>query len=147
MHLADFFSAFIMAMVELGITPPTQIINDGQIHRFSSNGKSSDSSGYYAFFSHPNGFNAGFFGCWRTGLYSTWSSKEEFRLQPHEAEFLRQCKAEAQKARESVYKDRSEYAQSLWDKAEPAPVSHPYLQRKQLSTVGGDCFSDSLAVS
>lgn len=50
MLYVDIFSAFILAMTNAGLTAPKEIINDGQIHRFSSNGKSHDTSGYYAFF-------------------------------------------------------------------------------------------------
>lgn len=66
-------SAFLSAIMAAGLTPPEFIEPDGTLHRFSSNGKRGDKSGWYVL--HLDGVPAGVFGCWRDGLYQTWSSK------------------------------------------------------------------------
>lgn len=147
MLIIDFISAFIKAIFSTGITPPKEIINDGQIHRFSSNGKSGDKSGYYAFFSHPNGFNAGFFGCWRTGLYSTWSSKHDLAMTEFERDVLEQCKKEAKRARQKVHQNRAAYAAEVWEKAQKSPAEHRYISSKQLKNTKGIAYMPSISCS
>ena len=55
-----------------GLPAPDTITDDGRIHRFSTNGRRSDESGWYVFY--PDGVPAGAFGCWRLGVQSTWSA-------------------------------------------------------------------------
>lgn len=136
-----------MAMCDSGITPPKDIVNDGQIHRFSSNGKSGDKSGYYAFFSHPNGLNAGFFGCWRSGVYSTWSSRHKSTFTAQEKALLDDFNLKAKHARQEVHQDRAKYANELWAKAEPASCSHSYLATKQLTQVTGIAYMSKIPCS
>ena len=38
------------AIAEAGLTPPDTIIMDGSLHRFSTNGKARDTSGWYVAF-------------------------------------------------------------------------------------------------
>ncbi|MCD9494565.1 phage/plasmid primase, P4 family [Photobacterium carnosum] len=143
MLFIDLFSVFITAMINAGLTPPKQIINDGQIHRFSSNGKPDDKAGYYALFSHPSGFTTGFFGCWRSSLYCTWSSKQESVLSDAEKALVQKCKLFAQTKRQNVHTDRASYASELWGKATP-PDAHPYIQQKQLTQLGDIGYIKSL---
>jgi hypothetical protein len=49
--------AFHEAITAAGLTPPDTIHDDGVIHRFSTNGRRSDDSGYYVLHRrHPGGF-------------------------------------------------------------------------------------------
>ncbi|MDP2515671.1 hypothetical protein Q8W15_01180 [Photobacterium damselae subsp. piscicida] len=134
-----------MTIIDAGLTPPKEIISDGQIHRFSSNGKPNDKSGYYAFFSHHDGFCAGFFGCWRTGLYSTWSSRHESSLSDYELKLVSDCKLKAEQARRKVHQDRAEYSTLLWKQTQSASPSHPYLVKKQLKKLGDIGYLPSIA--
>ena len=59
----DYQAKFIMMVVERGLEPPKQVIADGKLHRFSSNGKSGDKAGYYILYTNPDGSIAGKFGC------------------------------------------------------------------------------------
>ncbi len=61
---------FINAISQTGITPPLSVISDGELHRFSSNGKSTDEAGWYVL--HDDGVSAGSFGDWRSGETHTW---------------------------------------------------------------------------
>ncbi|UYI46956.1 toprim domain-containing protein [Vibrio natriegens] len=145
MLILDHFSGFTMAVTDAGLTAPKEIINDGQIHRFSSNGKSHDTSGYYAFFSHPNGFNAGFFGCWRTGIYSTWTSKHASTLTEEERSIVKRCQEEAKVARDKVYTDRAQYANDVWKNAVHQPRSHSYLAAKKITEHGNIAYMPTIS--
>ena len=68
--MSDPIELFRAAIAAAGLTPPVEIIADGKIHRFSTNGKRGDDSGWYML--HTDGIAAGAFGCWRTGLHSNW---------------------------------------------------------------------------
>ena len=52
------------AIAKLGLVPPPTVIADGKIHRFSSNGKRGDDSGWYSF--HDDDIAHGSFGDFRT---------------------------------------------------------------------------------
>ena len=71
----DLIEQFRQAIAAAGLTPPDVIHDGGAIHRFSTNGKPSDDSGWYSL--HTDGIAAGAFGCWREGLQSTWCAKSD----------------------------------------------------------------------
>ena len=48
---------FRAAISKSGLTPPDQIMADGKIHRFPSNGKATDRAGWYVIY--PDGIPAG----------------------------------------------------------------------------------------
>ena len=56
---------FRSAIAAAGIPAPDVIEGDGVLHRFSTSGRASDKSGWYAL--HSDGIPAGTFGCWRSG--------------------------------------------------------------------------------
>ncbi|SDZ69501.1 hypothetical protein SAMN05518854_11284 [Variovorax sp. YR266] len=64
---------FAASMAAHGLTPPESLVADGRIHRFSTNGKRSDTAGGYVL--HLDQVAAGAFWDWRTGLYATWCSR------------------------------------------------------------------------
>ncbi len=80
--------AFRTAIIAAGLTPPDDIEADGALHRFSSNGKRGDKSGYYVL--HGDGIPAGVFGCWRAGLTQTWCSKPDNDLTEAERQAMRE---------------------------------------------------------
>ena len=61
-----------------GLSLPNEIIYDGRIHRFSSNGKPTDNAGWYVLFT--DGIPAGTFGCWREDVKINWCSVDEATL-------------------------------------------------------------------
>jgi putative DNA primase/helicase len=71
----DAVDPFRQAIAAAGLTPPDTIHADGAIHRFSTNGKPRDDSGWYLL--HLDGVPAGSFGDWRGGMQSTWCGKSD----------------------------------------------------------------------
>jgi len=66
------------AMLEFSITPPTEIIHDGEIHRFKNDGDDNKNSWYVA---HDNGkFQSGAFGCWKRDINEKFCSVERTHL-------------------------------------------------------------------
>ncbi|GEK72950.1 MULTISPECIES: AAA family ATPase [Halomonas] len=122
------------AIAAAGITPPDHIEADGELHRFSTNGKTSDKAGYYCL--HLDGVAAGHFGCWRQGIGQDWSARNGARLDRAElaklSESIRQREAEGERRQAA----RAQVAQTIWDAAQPAQDSHPYLMRKGVRVAG-----------
>jgi putative DNA primase/helicase len=129
---ADIIEQFRRAMQTSGINPPGEIIPDGRLHRFSTNGKGGDDAGWYVL--HSNGIPAGAFGDWRSGVSGTWRADLGRRLTPaEEAEArhrIEKAKAEAEAERRERAECAAALAASIWKAAAPADASHPYLKRK-----------------
>lgn len=66
---SNFKQHFRNAIIESGITPPAQIIDDGNIHNFSINDESNNTDGWYVLRGGSN--PAGEFGCLKAGLEFT----------------------------------------------------------------------------
>ncbi len=128
------------AMTEAGIPAPEEIIIDDRIHRFQTNGKPGDRAGYYCLHDHGQGFVAGFFGCWRSGIHRTWHSKLDQGLDPAERarvqEKIRAANARVEAERKRIAEQARETARKLWERAKPASPDHPYLKRKGIRATG-----------
>lgn len=131
-------SAFMAAMAGAGLTAPDHIEADGTLHRFSSNGKRGDKSGYYVL--HGDGVPAGVFGCWRTGLTQTWCSKPDNDLTEAEKQAMCQRVQAAQAARDAAQAqarmDAQAVAMQRWNAAGAAVPEHPYLVAKGIQAHG-----------
>ena len=73
--MSDLTDQFRLAIAAVGLTPPTEIIDDGAIHRFSTNGKPTHKNGWYML--HTDGIAAGAFGDWREGFTQNWCRKAD----------------------------------------------------------------------
>ena len=128
---------FIQAIKEAGLEPPDKIVVDGQFNRFSSEGRPSDKSGWYVLNDLPHCAIAGAFGCWRTGIKQSWSSVKMSTLSKEKQRQAKKAMDDSiQKAKDErkVSEEKtSRFAQSLWEKAEPAQSSHKYLSKKKIS--------------
>ncbi|PJF45849.1 MAG: hypothetical protein CUN48_16800, partial [Candidatus Thermofonsia Clade 3 bacterium] len=124
--------AFAQAMRAHGITPPGEIIADGRLHRFSTNGKRGDDGGWYVL--HTDGIPAGAFGDWRKGDEPiTWradlgraltlAEEQEARRRIEQA----RREAERQRRAEQAAERAAERAAVIWRAAKPAGSDHPYL--------------------
>ena len=80
-----------------GLSSPSEIIDDGKIHRFSSNGKPTDNAGWYVLFT--GGIPAGTFGCWREDVKINWCSVDEATLTKSERYEFNKKMAEAKRTR------------------------------------------------
>jgi putative DNA primase/helicase len=128
---------FQAAIAAAGLSPPDNINADGKIHRFSTNGKPRDDSGYYVF--HLDGIPAGAFGCWREGLQSNWCGKSDTSMTPAERGGHRR-RIDAMKAqRDADTADRhaaaATEAAQRWQVAK-ACTGHDYLTTKGVQAHG-----------
>lgn len=133
--------SFIEAIRRAGLVPPSEIIADGKVHRFSSNGKPSNKDGWYIFYADDPA--SGKFGCWRQGFDETWCSKtgNEPGLTAKEREELQaRIKAKQEQAEKAIQEARAtaqSKAQWIWNQAvEPVP-DFPYLAAKSLKASYG----------
>ncbi|WP_074901258.1 AAA family ATPase [Microbulbifer thermotolerans] len=133
---------FRAAMQEAGITPPDHIDTDGELHRFTTNGKAGDKAGYYAL--HTDGTPAGFFGCWRSGTYQTWTASGGRRLSDQDRQRLQAARDDAKRERERRYKARAAVAGDIWNAAGAPDPAHPYLKSKCIDPVGDIRQADAI---
>jgi len=119
-------------MRECGYIPPVEIVFDGQIHRFSTNGKPSDKAGWYIFFNSP--IPAGAFGDWRRAEKYIWSADIGRSLTKEENVQIRNDQKKAKRIQEKLraeqYKLAADKALDIWTNAKPATADHQYLQKK-----------------
>ena len=131
-----------------GISLPNEIIADERIHRFSSNGKTSDNAGWYVLFTDR--IPAGAFGCWREDFKINWCSKDKATLTQSERSEFNKKMAEAKKLREheeeiNRTKARNK-ASKIWEQSTEAPTDHPYLLSKKVQPHGLKLSRDKLVV-
>lgn len=129
--------AFRDAIAAAGLTPPDTILDDGKRHRFSSNGRRGDESGWYILYGDDR--PAGAFGCWRASLTVNWkhdAPKREFTAEERAAWKQRMQDIERQREQEraEATAQAAATAADLWSHAEPGP--HDYLARKQIDNLG-----------
>lgn len=117
---------------------PDKITADGGLHRFSTNGKKSDDSGWYIL--HTDGLAAGAFGCWRASVSHTWRADIGREFTPAEADAHRARMATIKAAREADeakrHADAAAKATGALERAQPASADHPYAVRKGVSVDG-----------
>jgi putative DNA primase/helicase len=128
---------FHQAISSAGLTPPEPIIDDGAIHRFSTNGRRGDDSGWYSL--HSDGIAAGAFGCWRSGLQFTWCAKSDHAMTDTERDHHRQRIKAMQVQRETEQAQRQQLAAidaaQRWQAATPC-TQHTYLTTKGVQGYG-----------
>lgn len=131
-------NSFREAIESAGLTPPDEIVPDGEWHRFASNGDCDDDAGWYRL--HEDGIPAGSFGCFRLGITQTWCAKAEQKLTPQERAEHRTRITAIQLQRDDEERQRhaeaAHRAQQIWAAAKPAPDDHPYLMRKGVEPHG-----------
>ena len=129
---------FRLAIAAAGLEAPDAINPDGAIHRFSTNGRRGDDSGWYML--HTDGIAAGAFGCWRTGLQSSWCAKSDTAMTDAERDGHWQRVAAMKAQREAdllaTQQQASQTAAAMWRDAAQAPAAHEYLTRKRIKAHG-----------
>lgn len=127
----DTIDQFRQAIATAGLTPPTEIIEDGAIHRFSSSGRPRDESGWYVL--HSDGIASGSFGCWRGGFTQSWCSKSDSTMTETERQAHRERVKAMQAARDAEQARRQQKAavdaSRRWTAAAIC-TSHDYLTVK-----------------
>src|SRR5215831_672099 len=129
--MADFIAQFRDAIGAAGLTSPDRIEADGKIHRFPSNGKKGDDSGWYVL--HGDGIPAGAFGCWRSSLSQSWRADIGRSLTPAE-DAAHRSRVEAMRSEREAEATRRqsaarESAAMTWKESTPVG-DHPYLKAK-----------------
>ena len=129
---------FIQAMEACGITPPETIEADGKLHRFASNGKRGDDSGWYVL--HDGEHPAGTFGCWRLDITETWKADIGWEYTPEEKAVFKkrmeESRAQAEAERKAEQASARDRAATLWEEAGEADAEHPYLKAKGVLPYG-----------
>lgn len=132
--------AFQGAIAAAGLTPPDTIIADGQIQRFSTNGKHSDDAGWYIL--HLDNIPAGSFGDWREHRTQTWCSIDRNAQTPEQqrqyATHLRSMQDARRRAKQAEHDAAAEIAQTIWAEATPIDdaQTHGYLVKKGIQGQG-----------
>ena len=143
----DAIDQFRAAMVAAGLTPPDSIEADGKLHRFASDGRRGDDSGWYVL--HLDGLPAGEFGCWRSVIKQTWHAKSGRTFTPEERRQHRERIEAMRRQRQADEAERhrrtAEWAQRIWRDSTPADA-HPYLVRKTVNSYGLRASGDELLV-
>ena len=138
---------FREAITAAGLEAPDSINDDGVIHRFPTNGRKGDKSGFYVL--HGDGTPAGSFGCWRAGLQSTWCAKSDSAMTSAEHDAHKQrikaMKAQRDAEQLTTQQQARESAAALWSQADTA-ADHPYLKRKGIVGYGIKVFGDRLLI-
>lgn len=128
---------FSQAIEAAGLIPPDTVHADGLLHRFSATGRKTDNAAWYVL--HADGVPAGTFGCWRTGLVETWSSKPQTEQTVQERAELRHRVQQAKALRDREQVQRQQAAQQTalarWNAAWLA-VWHPYTKAKGIKAYG-----------
>lgn len=132
----DPIDQFKQVIAASGLTAPDVIRADGAIHRFSTNGRRGDDSGWYSL--HTDGIPAGSFGCWREGLQSTWCAKSDNAMTAAELDTHRQRIKAMQAQREADTAQRHESAAT--DAAQRLKAATPCTQHAYTTTKGVQCY-------
>ena len=143
----DLIEHFSQAIAAAGLTPPTEIIDDGVIHRFSANGKPTHKSGWYML--HTDGIAAGAFGDWREGVTQNWCSKTGATMTDAERLAHRKRITAMQRQREDAQAQRQQLAAAdalkRWTAAIPC-TQHDYLTCKGIQPHGAKIEGDKLLI-
>ena len=136
--MTDYIESFRAALANAGVTlaAGSQIIPDGKLHRArAADDKAGQRTAWYRL--HLDAPVAGAGGDWRQGISTRWSAKRQTLMSAAErAELARRIereRAEAQAETERRHKEAAARALRIWNQAEPASASHPYLVRKGIA--------------
>jgi len=124
------------AMLMAGLTPPADgFVFDGKIHRFNSGTKGEgghNKPGWYVMF--DDGFPAGRFGCWRSGVELTFRADVGRTITVAEEMAYTRRMADAKQTRDAEQTKTREVAANtveiIWQGGSAASPEHPYLTRK-----------------
>lgn len=142
----DAVEQFKTAMLDAGITPPDNIIGDGQLQRFKINGKLNG-----AYVLYLDGIAAGYFEDFKQGIKQTWKQAGKFMprsgFQRQELIKKRQEDEIQRKAEEAAkHEAAAKKAVYIWQQATPASANHPYLVKKRIGTHGARLGRDNTLI-
>jgi phage/plasmid primase-like uncharacterized protein len=140
------------AIAASGLVPPATVTLDGKLHRFKSGSKGAaghgDKPGWYI--AYGDGIPAGRFGCWRSGLESSWRADIGRAFSPAEEMAHTRRMAEAKATRDAEQARTREIASNnvdfIFSNAIGAAPEHPYLTRKGIQPHGARITGDGRLV-
>ena len=145
--MSDPTEQFRAAILAAGLPPPDEIVVDGRLHRFSTNGRAKDDSGWYVL--HLDGIPAGAFGCWRSGMQANWCAKADNDMTVAERD-AHQQRIKAMRAQREV--DTAQRRLCAARESErrlkgstPTPA-HPYLRAKGIAAHGARLDGEGLLI-
>lgn len=145
--MTDYIQRFRQVIEAAGLEAPAEICADGKLHRFSTNGRRGDDSGWYVL--HDDGSPAGSFGCWRSGLQSTWCAKPERELSDSERQAMRERVKAMQRQRAAeqarIHEQARNMAAASLVQSEPV-TQHPYLTAKGIKPHGAKALEGRLVI-
>jgi phage/plasmid primase-like uncharacterized protein len=131
-HAHDPIHDFLDAITEAGLPSPDEIVPDGKLHRFSTNGRRDDRAGWYVFY--LDGVPAGAYGDHRTGLKNTWSAKQQEHMTSTErAEHGTRLEMKKRRRKQKHALRHAEVVKKVnttLEAAKAAGGDHPYLKNK-----------------
>lgn len=143
---SDPVADFADAIRDAGLEPPEQVTADGKLHRFPTNGRRGDDSGWYIL--HDDGVPAGSFGDWRSGIKETWCAKVDWEFTPAERrEYARRMERQRQEREAEEQRRQAEAAakaERIWNEAQPG--EHEYLNQKGIGAHGTRVHDGRLVV-
>ena len=145
--MSNHIDAFRNAIEAAGIGAPDEIFDDGKLHRFSTNGKRGDDSGWYVL--HGDGIPAGKFGCWRSGFESFWCAKADRDLSERDRQEMRERNRAVQRQRDAeqarVHADARDAATARLARSKPV-FQHAYLTAKGIGQHGARELDGNLLI-
>ena len=118
----DSFRAAVFAALGRATVLP-EVIEPGRLHRFSTNGKRGDTSGWCQFFADAR---AGVYGNWRESTQGVWTATDRRSMSPAQAtELARQVKAAAaarEAAKRTGWGEAAQRLAALWAQCRAVPA-------------------------
>ena len=143
-HYIDQFRRVIEAA---GLSAPSEILDDGKLHRYSTNGRRDDDSGWYVL--HSDGIPAGSFGCWRSGFQSTWCARSDPDMTDAERQAVRERTKAMQRQREAeqarIHAQAKDLATARLAQTKPV-TQHSYLTAKGIKPYGARSDGERLVI-
>jgi phage/plasmid primase-like uncharacterized protein len=128
---------FRQAAEKNGLILPEHLV-PGRLVRFPGIGKSNGNKSGWAWISEDG--LGGAYGDWASGLSDTWHAQHDHAMTAAERAAHTRRVAELRRIRQEEearqHTDAAQRAQRLWDRAKPAPATHPYLMRKGIQPHG-----------
>lgn len=139
---------FTDTMHQAGISPPSNILADGTLHRFHIEGdRPRSENGWYVLHDNPL---AGAFGSWKHNVSETWCSKAHTTLTDEEKTRYKANMAAQKQQREAerarIQAECRKRAADIWNSAKPAPKDHSYLIRKKVKVHGIRLHNSALVI-
>lgn len=123
---------------------PQKVVDDGRMHRFSTDGKHGKDNGWYKLV-NEGPYHWGAFGDWAAGLKKNWVSKRKNEMTPIDREAVEARRQDQARADLKKKAEAAKRAQHIWFAAtQHAP--HDYVDRKKIVPYGVRYHKDALVV-